>query len=342
MANLVLYKLNGPFSVTQNNRYSSLPRALWIEKQGVCALRSEKLSSMGADTVLVRARFGAISRGTESLVLNGKVPPDESETMACPYQAGRFTFPVKYGYSVVGEVEAGPEPLVGRTVFCLHPHQSHFVVKTADAHVVPPSIPPEQAVLAANMETALNIIWDAAILPGDRVAVFGAGVVGLLTAFLATRIIGTETSLVDINPGRSSTASALGVAFVSPANAPRNCDVVINATASPAALDMALECAGYEGRIVEASWYGDKPVEIMLGRRFHSQRLSIVSSQVGGIAAARRSRWTFARRLNAAIALLADARLDALFSGETSFDTLDQDYANIIASPSTLCHRIVY
>ncbi len=317
-------------------------RALWIERQGICAFRTEILPPMKSDEVLVQARFGAISRGTESLVFNGQVPTSEYQNMTCPHQEGSFAFPIKYGYSIVGDVQDGPKELLGRTVFCLHPHQTHFLAKSADIHVIPNAVPAERAVLAANMETALNIIWDAGILPGDRVAIFGGGVVGMLAAYLATGIIGTETTLLDINPKRKTVATNLGITFASPDAAPRDCDVVINASASSAALNQALECAGYEGRIVEASWYGDKKVEINLGRQFHSKRLSITSSQVGGISNARRSRWTFARRLNAAMSLLTDHRFDALFSGETAFDALDRNYAEIIASPSTLCHRIVY
>lgn len=317
-------------------------RALWIEGPGVCTLRTEELPAITDGKVLVKARFGSISRGTESLVLNGNIPAGEHQSMACPHQEGSFSFPIKYGYSVVGDVQAGPDELLGRPVFCLHPHQTHFVTDKTNVHVIPYGVPPERAVLAANMETALNIIWDAGILPGDRVAIFGGGVVGLLTAFLATGIIGTETVLIDINSHREAAATNLGVTFASPEDAPRNCDVIINTSASPAALNQAIECAGYEGRIVEASWFGDKKTEIVLGTRFHSQRLSIVSSQVGGIGGARRARWQFARRLGVAISLLSNEKLDGLFSGETSFDTLDQDYAGVIASPSTLCHRIVY
>ena len=321
---------------------ASLARALWIEDQGVCGLRNEKLTPPTSEEVQIRALFGSISRGTESLVFNGKIPETEFETMACPHQGGSFAFPIKYGYAVVGEVEAGLDELVGKTVFCLHPHQSRFVVNATDVHVVPKETPPERAVLAANLETALNIVWDAGILPGDRVVVIGAGVVGLLTAYIASRIIGTQISLVDIDPSRETVASALGVPFHLSANAPSDCDVAINVSASAAGLETALTCAGYEGRIVEASWYGNKPVELNLGRRFHSQRLSIVSSQVGGIASGRRARWSFARRMKVAISLLAETRLNALFFGETQFDNLDKHYPAIIASPATLCHRIRY
>ncbi|EJN02233.1 zinc-binding alcohol dehydrogenase [Phyllobacterium sp. YR531] len=305
-------------------------------------MRTAKMPPFNSGKILIRAQYGSISRGTESLVFNGNVPQSEFETMACPHQEGTFAFPIKYGYSVVGNVQAGPQELLGCTAFCLHPHQTHFVVEATDLYVIPSAVPPERAVLAANMETALNIIWDASILPGDRVVVFGGGIVGLLTAYLATGIIGTETTLIDINTDRKNVAGHLGVAFGSVNDTPRNCDVVINASASAVALNQAFECAGYEGRIVEASWYGDKKVEISLGGRFHSKRLSIASSQVGKIAAGRSARWTSTRRLRTAISLLTDSRLDALFSGETPFDELDQQYGEILGSPSTLCHRIVY
>ncbi|MCX8280232.1 zinc-binding alcohol dehydrogenase [Phyllobacterium sp. 0TCS1.6C] len=317
-------------------------RALWIEGRGKCALVAEEIAAPADGEVLIRARHGGISRGTESLVLSGGVPEDQFTAMKCPYQAGEFSFPVKYGYCVVGTVEAGPERLLGRTIFCLHPHQSEFIVREADVHEIPDGVPPGRAILAANMETALNIVWDAGLLPGDRVAVFGAGVVGLLTAHIASRVPGAEVTLVDINPQRREISAQLGIGFAMPPDLPRECDLVVNCSASEEALSEALACAGVEARIVEASWYGDRAVNLILGSAFHSRRLSIVSSQVGTIPSSRSRRWTPARRMAKALELLKDARLDLLISGETRFGALAEAYAEIIASPATLCHRIVY
>jgi 2-desacetyl-2-hydroxyethyl bacteriochlorophyllide A dehydrogenase len=317
-------------------------KALWFSSAGECELRPEMLRAPENGEVLVRALFSGISRGTESLVLAGKVPEAERQRMRGPHMAGDFSFPVKYGYCLVGRVEEGDSALIGQTVFCLHPHQSAFVT-TADMVVpLPDNLPPERAVLAANMETALNIVWDAGILPGDRVAVFGAGVVGSLVAYLASRIIGTDVVLVDRNPDRRDLAGSLGIPFAESENLSGEFDVLINASASGAALAEALEHAAFEARIVEASWYGDADVSLPLGGAFHSRRLSLISSQVGAVPPARRARWSFARRLAKALDLLKDDRLDALISGETAFADIASAYPNILSDPGTLCHRIRY
>lgn len=316
--------------------------ALWFPAAGSCQLRTELLPKPSANEVVVRTLFSGISRGTEKLVFAGKVPDSEAERMRGPNMGGNFSFPVKYGYSAVGIVEAGPAEFTGKTVFCLHPHQDVFVVAAEMVTPLPPDVPPARAVLAANMETALNIVWDAGVLPGDRVAVFGAGVVGALVAYIAARIPGTDTILVDTQKKRQDLATSLDIAFAQPDALEGEFDVMINATASADALAAALSHAGQEARIVEASWYGDSSVPIPLGGAFHSRRLSIVGSQVGSIPPARRARWDFARRLAKALDLLADPGLDALISGETSFADLETDYPDILARADTLCHRIRY
>jgi threonine dehydrogenase-like Zn-dependent dehydrogenase len=262
--------------------------------------------------------------------------------MRGPNMQGDFPFPVKYGYSCVGSVEMGPAELLGRTVFCLHPHQDVFITTPDMVSPLPEHLPIERAVLAANMETALNIIWDALIQPGDRVAIFGAGVVGTLVASLSSKIAGTDTALVEMNPDRRQRIEAMGIRFIQAGNMDGEFDVLINASASAAALSDAIQHAGVEARIVEASWYGDKSVAVPLGGAFHSKRLSLISSQVGSIPASRRARWTFGRRMAKALELLRDDHLDHLISGETAFADLAADYPRILSSRDTLCHRIRY
>jgi threonine dehydrogenase-like Zn-dependent dehydrogenase len=314
-------------------------RALWLPGPGQAELRP---TALGTGEVLVRTRFSGISRGTEALVAAGRVPVAEHATMRCPLQEGDFPFPVKYGYSAVGDVVAGPGDLLGRTVFALHPHQDRFAVPAAMAVPLPAGVAPERAVLAANMETALTVVWDAGIGPGDRVAVVGAGVVGALAASSAAGIPGTEVALVDVNAGRAPLAEGLGCRFAAPEDAPEGCDVVIHASASAAGLATAIACAGREARVVEASWYGAGTVPAPLGGGFHSRRLALVSSQVGRVPPARAPRWTNRRRLETALGLLAAPALEALVSGETAFADLPAAYAGILADPATLCHRVRY
>ncbi len=286
----------------------------------------------GPQDVVVRTLWSGVSRGTERLVASGQVPASEHERMRAPLQQGDFPFPVKYGYCAVGTVEDGPDALQGRTVFVLHPHQQSFAAPAAMANVVPEAVPARRAILAANMETALNAAWDAGVGPADRVVVVGAGVVGLLTAWVCGSIAGTQVTVVDIQPARRAVTEGLGLRFALPDDAPRDADVVVHASASPSGLATAIACAGFEATVVEMSWYGDGFVPAPLGGAFHSRRLKLVSSQVGQISPARRPRWDYARRMAAALGLLQDPRLDGLITDEIAFSDLPAALPRILAT----------
>src|SRR5262249_26516617 len=263
--------------------------------------------------------------------------------MRAPFMAGDFPFPVKYGYATVGEIDSGPAEMVGRKVFALYPHQTHFNIPQDAVVPLPASVTPQRAVLAANMETALNAVWDAAPGPADRIAVVGAGVVGALIARLCAQLPGTDVTLVDIAPARAALARSLGTAFALPDAAPENCDVVFHASASAAGLATALRLAGTEAIIAELSWYGTGDVPVPLGGAFHSRRLRLVSSQVGAVAPSHRSRWDDARRRAAALALLEDAALDALLAPAVAFHDLPQLLPDILGpSSGALCQVIDY
>jgi threonine dehydrogenase-like Zn-dependent dehydrogenase len=291
----------------------------------------------------VRALHGALSRGTESLVAAGRVPEGEFQRMRAPFMAGSFPFPVKYGYATVGRVEAGPAGLVGRSVFALHPHQTLFDLPAEAAVQLPDNVPASRAVLAANMETALNAVWDAGPGPFSCITVIGAGVVGALVALLCRRLAGADVTLVDINPTRIEVALAFGLRFALPPAAPTGCDLVIHTSASAAGLVTALNSAGDEATILELSWYGTGDVAVPLGGAFHSRRLKLVSSQVGKIAPSHRKEWTHRRRLEAAIDLLADPRLDVLLAPAVRFQDLPARLPDIFKPQSgVLCQLIDY
>jgi threonine dehydrogenase-like Zn-dependent dehydrogenase len=317
--------------------------AFWIAAPGAGEIWREPLPRPATGEVLVRALYSGISRGTEALVFRGEVPVSEAARMRAPFQAGEFPAPVKYGYISVGVVESGPAPLAGRTVFCLHPHQTHYVVPADAVHVLPDDVPAARAVLAANMETAINGVWDAGPHVGDRIAVVGAGVVGCLAAWLAGRIPGCRVELIDTNEARAPVASRLGSGFATPDRATPEADVVIHASGAPEGLATALRLATFEAVVVELSWYGTRDVPVPLGEAFHSRRLTLRGSQVGAVAASQRSRWTHRRRMALALALLADPCLDALITAESPFETLPEVMAGLARGPgSTLCHRISY
>ncbi len=294
-------------------------RALWYVGDARAELREEPLPAPGQAEALVRMLYSGVSRGTERLVFKALVPSSEYERMRGPNMGGDFPHPVKYGYQAVGLVEEGPNGLKGRAVFALHPHQERFVLPAAALTLLPEDLPPRRAVLAANMETALNAVWDSGAGPGDRIAIVGGGVVGCLIAALAGGMAGADVTLVDPVAARAEIAAALGVGYAPPSAAPSDCDIVFHASASDKGLATALEMAGFEGTVVEVSWFGDRSVEVPLGRMFHSGRLKLISSQVGHVAASRRSRWTHARRMAKALELLKDDRLDRLLGDEILF-----------------------
>lgn len=318
-------------------------RAFWIVAPGRGEIRTEVLRAPASDDVVVQTLFSGISRGTEALVFGGHVPQSEWTRMRAPFQEGEFSGAVKYGYCNVGRVECGPQELKGRSVFALYPHQTRYVVPAPAVQLLPADVPPERAILAANVETAVNGVWDASPRVGDRVVVIGAGTVGSLVAWLISRIQGCDVQLVDVNPQRQQIAQALGVPFVQPDDTMRDADIVIHVSGSPEGLQHALDIAGFEAAIIEMSWFGDRKVPLTLGGAFHSKRLTIKSSQVGHVAPSQRARWNTRRRMAYALSLLADPALDVLVTGESSFDDLPQVMARLAATPGdTLCHRIRY
>jgi threonine dehydrogenase-like Zn-dependent dehydrogenase len=317
--------------------------AFWITGPRQGEIRTESLARCSAGEVRVRALYSGISRGTETLVFRGEVPPSEYARMRAPFQAGEFPAPVKYGYASVGEVEEGPADLVGRRVFCLHPHQTGYVVPATAVHPLPDGVPPQRAVLAANLETAINGLWDAGVHIGDRVAVVGAGALGCLVARLAARVPGCEIELIDPNGRRAEVASALDVRYAHPDSAHGEADLVVHASGTPEGAQLALALASFEAIVVELSWFGDRTVALPLGAAFHARRLTLKSSQVGTVATAQRARWTHSRRLALALRLLDDPALDVLITGEDRFTDLPRTMARLAADPAdTICHRIRY
>ncbi|KQW53906.1 dehydrogenase [Nocardioides sp. Root1257] len=315
--------------------------AFWVRAPGHGEIRPVALAGPDVGEVRVRTRHSGVSRGTETLVFRGGVPESQREEMRAPFQDGSFPGPVKYGYLSVGVVEAGPDPLLGRTVFCLHPHQTAYVVPASAVVEVPDGVPARRAVLAGTVETALNALWDLGPLVGDRVAVVGAGMVGCCVARLLAGIPELEVTLVDVDESRAGVAERLGVAFATPGDAPGGRDAVVHTSASAAGLQLSLDLLEPEGTVLDLSWYGDRGVDLRLGGAFHSRRLRIRSSQVGVVAG--RSRRTHTDRLAMALRVLRDPAYDVLLTGESDFADLP-DVLVALASGElpALCHTIRY
>lgn len=324
-------------------------RAFWILAPGQSEIRATAISSgQGSPDnpqglLRIRSLYSGISRGTESLVYRGRVPQSEYQRMRAPFQEGEFPGPVKYGYANVGRVEAGPEAWLGKTVFCLYPHQTVYEVPASAVVPLPDSVPPARAILAANMETAINGLWDAAPVVGSRIAVIGCGVIGALVAYLASRIPGTRVQAIDTDPGREILARRLGAGFSTPDQALPDNDLVIHVSGVPGGLATALELGGQEARIVEMSWFGEQAVPVPLGQAFHARRLTLRSSQVGGVSPVQAPRWSHNDRLGLAVSLLADPVLDELIGDESPFEELPQVMQRLSEQPrGALCHRIRY
>jgi threonine dehydrogenase-like Zn-dependent dehydrogenase len=325
-------------------------RACWLRTPGEAEIRPVDLPEPGPGDVEVRTLFTGVSRGTETLVFRGGVPRSQHAVMRAPFQEGEFPAPVKYGYLAVGVVEHSPEALLGRPVFCLYPHQTRFVVPAGAVTPLPDDVPPERAVLAGIVETAVNALWDAAPLVGDRIAVVGGGMVGCSVAALLAGVPGAQVELVDTDPSRAAVAEALGVGFATPPEATPDCDVVIHASATDAGLARSLELLAPEGEVIELSWYGDRRVGVPLGEAFHSRRLTVRSSQVGTVSP-RRARRSYSDRMALALRLLADPRFDALVTDECRFEELPATLARLAGGdpsldpapePSPLCVRVTY
>jgi threonine dehydrogenase-like Zn-dependent dehydrogenase len=318
-------------------------RAFWLRAPGYGEIRQATLPQPGRDDVLVRTLRSGVSRGTETLVFRGGVPPSQYAAMRAPFQEGDFPGPVKYGYLSVGVVEEGPSDLRGRTVFCLYPHQTAYVVPAGAVTVVPEDVPAERAVLAGVVETAVNALWDAPPLVGDRIAVVGAGMVGCCVARLLSRFPGVQVTLVDIVAGRGDVADALGVEFATPAGVASDRDLVVHTSATSAGLQQSLDLLGPEATVIDLSWYGDTEVRLSLGGAFHSRRLGLRASQVGTMSPARSGSRSTADRLALALDLLRDPAFDVLVTGESRFGDLPDVMARLaVGSLPALCHTITY
>jgi threonine dehydrogenase-like Zn-dependent dehydrogenase len=321
--------------------------AFWLRQPGAGEIRPVALPARGRDEVVVRTLRSAVSRGTEALVFDGRVPPSQYDAMRAPFQDGAFPGPVKYGYLNVGVVEDGPAGLRGRTVFCLHPHQTSYVVPASAVTVVPEEVPVARAVLTGIVETAVNALWDAGPLIGDRVAVVGAGTLGCCVARLLARFPGVSVRLVDIDPQRADVAASLGVDFSLSDDVadqtPGGQDLVVHTSATSAGLQLSLEMLAPEGTVTELSWYGDDVTSLSLGGAFHSGRLAVRASQVGTVSPARRDRRTTADRLALALDLLRDPAFDALLTGESPFEDLPEVMPRLARGDlPALCHSVTY
>ncbi|GAA3633535.1 zinc-dependent alcohol dehydrogenase [Microlunatus ginsengisoli] len=316
--------------------------AYWTVGPGRGELRTEPARAAGPGEVTVRTLVSGISRGTELLVHANAVPAEVADVMRAPFQVGNFPAPVKYGYLSVGVVEAGPDELRGRRVFCLHPHQDRYVVPVSAVTPVPDDVPTERAVLAGTVETAINALWDGAPRIGDKIAVIGAGMIGGALARVLSSFPLDRLQLVDVNPARATLAADSVIDFVPPDRALGDCDLVFHCSASESGLATGLSLLGFEGELIELSWFGERAPAAPLGGAFHARRLTVRASQVGAVAPARRARRSTADRLALALGQLRDPAYDRFLTGASDFAELPATMVALSDDRDALCQLIRY
>jgi NADPH:quinone reductase-like Zn-dependent oxidoreductase len=325
------------------NTHTQTALAYWTVGPCQGELRSEDLPVPAQGQALVRTLYSGISRGTELVVHEGHVPERIAKAMRAPHQEGDFPGPVKFGYLSVGVVEEGPEAWIGQNVFCLHPHQDRYIVPFTSLTRIPDGVPARRAVLTGIVEIALNALWEAGPRLGDRIAVVGAGLVGSMTAALLRSFPLARLQLVERDPGKRAFVESMGVEFVLPDDAQKDCDIVFHCSATDEGLASSLRLAGDEGEIIEMSWYGDRAVSLPLGEDFHARRLTIRASQVGVVARSRRHRRTTSERLELAVSLLRDPMFDAFLTGESQFEELPEVFDSLASGElDDLCRVINY
>lgn len=324
-------------------------RAVWFERRGEASLRAEQIAEPREGEALIHTLYSGISAGTELKVLLGQVPESARRELTLPLMRGSFDLPISYGYCCVGEVEAVHPSVtslgVGDRVFCLHPHHDYFNAPQATLRRLPQDLPAQRLVLAANMETAITVVWDAKVELGDVVVVVGLGVVGLLVVRLLRLSGASRVVAVDRLEHRLALAASVGATEVHAglsASMVAAADVIIEATGSPEPLAMITANAGHGSRVVIASFYGDAPATLSLGGLFHTHRVSLLSSQVGTIPASKRDRWSFDRRFELVRERLHDEALDALLAPAVPLSEASRVYAALASGEPRANVQLVF
>jgi 2-desacetyl-2-hydroxyethyl bacteriochlorophyllide A dehydrogenase len=288
-------------------------KKVYFTAPGQVEVRRSSLPPLTQGQVLVETICSAISSGTEMLLYRGQFPKDLSDTHDT--LSSSLGYPMPYGYACVGRVTKISKDMrhrwLGRLVFAFHPHASRFITSIDELLPLPEGMTPETACFLPNMETAVNLVQDAAPLLGERALVFGQGIVGLLTTALLAEFPLASLVTCDCYPLRREASLSLGVTAALDPNASdfreharkllgSGADLSLELSGAPAALDEAIVLIGFGGRVVIGSWYGEKRASLDLGGAFHRSRIKLIASQVSTIAPELRGRWEKARRFEIA------------------------------------------
>ena len=316
-------------------------QSFWlIKKNKPKIISSDIFYKKNSKSVLVKTLYSGISKGTEKLVANGKVNFTQFDIMRCPLQEGSFDFPIKYGYINIGEIINGPKFLIGKNIFTLSPHQSIFKISLNNINVIK-SKNIKKYLLTANMETAVNIFWDSQTKKNNKILIIGLGSVGLLTAYYFKLRGYKNLYVTDINTNKRKISNKLNLNFVNFSKV-KNLDCIINTTSSYEILNNCFTKLNLDGKVVEASWYGQSYGKLNLGNEFHSKRLKIISSQVSNIPPHMKKTHTYKSRLKIAIDSLSDDKLMCLINSTSKFENLEKDYISILNNKNIIMHAVKY
>jgi hypothetical protein len=299
---------------------SSQIYSYWVVSPSQGQIRDTPMMSLSKDTLSLETLFTGISPGTERLVGMGKVPEECWEKMRCLYMEGSFDFPLKYGYSLVGQAITGSE--TGKRFFVMHPHQSRVVVARSDALELPDWLPSQRATLIPNMETALNAVWDAQVSQKDKILIVGGGIIGILISFVLSKEYGIQPDFLEQDRQRIQYLKQLpwlGNSRLGTDYREGNYNIAFHTSSSSSGLQSGIDALAFEGRCIELSWYGTQSVSLQLGGSFHYQRKQIIASQVSAIAQPKRSLIDYSQRKEQVLGLLGDATLDILLQPAIAF-----------------------
>ena len=318
-------------------------KSYWIDKKNKGYFKFGEISSINSNEIVVKTLFSGISYGTEKLVYSGKVPKSQRNLMKCPYQEGDFGNDIKYGYINVGKVVDGDKSYLGNNIFSLYPHQDFYKIPSNEALIIPNKIPLSRCLLIPNLETAINAVWDTLPSAGDRILVIGAGIVGLLTAYLINKIPGVNLFIVDKDPSKRKITKKLGINFLDAIPKKFDARFIYECTGDHRILNSLKNNITVNSTICVLSWYGDKKSDIALGENFFSKRAKLIMSQVSKISPARYDLNNQDRRKIALDILDASNDLDHLIEKKyVNFNHLDKFFSNRKNHNNFLCKVVKY
>ena len=318
--------------------------ALWHLNTEKSIIKPGHLPRINSNQVLIESRYSLISAGTEKSIAQGFISEKHQPFMQVPYMDGSFSLPIKYGYSVVGKVISEGKYL-DRRVHLMHPHQSLIVADIGNVYFISDQLYYSKAALLSNMETIVNAIWDAEISNNEEVLICGFGGIGFLLAETIRMLKSAVVTILDTDDARISLAHKRGFETMMLNDLRReHFATAFNCSGTYGGLNNCIKAVGFEGKVIELSWYGDEMGLVDLGGSFHFNRKKIISSQVSNIPLGKKETWTFVKRKKYAEEVLNQLDLSSYGVNRIPFAEAPQFFEKLRNNdiPEDLIHVIDY